>query len=87
LTASTQRVRRQGFVGRACIHPSQISVVHDVFTPTEAEITEARSVIEIFGAVEAQGRGVVLDEAGRLIDVAVMRGAQKILALAAKSAG
>ncbi len=87
LTASTQRVRRQGFVGRACIHPSQISVVHDVFTPTEAEITEARSVIEIFGAVEAQGRGVVLDEAGRLIDVAVLRGAQKILALAAKSAG
>ncbi|WP_111719556.1 CoA ester lyase [Homoserinimonas sp. OAct 916] len=82
LLASTERVRRQGFVGRACIHPAQIPVVHDVFTPTEEEIAEAESVLEVFAEAEAEGSGVVLDSAGRLIDLAVLRGARKTLALA-----
>lgn len=34
LKRSTERVRRLGFVGRACIHPAQLSAVHGIFTPT-----------------------------------------------------
>ncbi|GGM45985.1 HpcH/HpaI aldolase/citrate lyase family protein [Dactylosporangium sucinum] len=86
LARSTQRVRRQGFVGRACIHPAQLAVVHEVFTPTETQVTEARSVIEVFAAAEAAGQGVVLDADGRLVDVAVLRSARKTLAMAAKAA-
>ncbi|HZJ07400.1 MAG TPA: CoA ester lyase [Nocardioidaceae bacterium] len=85
LEESTQRLRRQGFVGRACIHPAQIPVVHEVFTPSEDEVAEAESVIQYFAAREAEGRGVVLDSTGRLIDIAVLRGARKTLALVSKA--
>lgn len=83
LTTSTQRVRRQGFVGRACIHPAQIPIVHAVYTPTDEDVAEAQSVIEVFAAATAEGSAVVLDSAGLLIDLAVLRSARKTLALAA----
>lgn len=79
---STRRARRQGFMGRACIHPAQLPVAHAVFSPSEAEIAEARSVIALVDAAEAQGSGVVLDAAGRLIDPAVLHSARRTLALA-----
>lgn len=82
--ASTERIRRQGFVGRACVHPGQLTVVHDVFAPTPAEVAAARDVIERLDAAEAAGRGVLLDAQGRLVDPAVIRNARKTLALAAK---
>lgn len=81
--ASTQRVRRQGFMGRACIHPAQLPVTHAVFTPSSDEIAEAHSVIRLVEAAEAQGSGVVLDEAGRMVDPAVLHAAHRTIALAA----
>lgn len=86
LEVSTQRVRRQGFMGRACIHPAQIAVVHAVFTPSAAEIAEAESVIELVKAAEAQDSGVVLDAAGRLVDPAVLHAAHRTLAQAEAAA-
>jgi citrate lyase subunit beta / citryl-CoA lyase len=82
--ASTVRVRRQGFVGRACIHPVQVSVTHEVFAPTPDEVAEARDVLDRLDAAEAAGSGVVLDSEGRLVDPAVIRHARKTLALAAR---
>lgn len=82
LRRSTQRVKALGFMGRACIHPAQVPVVHEVFTPTQDEITDAREVIALVKAAESAGTGVVLDDEGRLVDVAVLAGARKILALA-----
>lgn len=84
LEVSTQRVRRQGFMGRACIHPAQIAVVHAVFTPSESEIAEAEMVIELIAAAEAQGSGVVLDADGRMVDPAVLHAAHRTLAQAAR---
>ncbi len=86
LEESTRRVRRQGFVGRACIHPGQLEVVHRVFTPTAAEVTEASEVLELYDEAVTEGRGVMLDGQGRLVDVAVLRGARKTLALASRAA-
>ncbi|MTK05071.1 CoA ester lyase [Micromonospora sp. CP22] len=82
---STRRVRRQGFLGRACIHPAQVPVVHEVFTPSREEAEEARTVISRLEAAEAEGSGVLLDDQGRLVDGAVLRNAHKILALAARA--
>lgn len=79
---STQRARRQGFVGRACIHPAQLPVVHAIFTPNAEELAEAQSLIDLVAAAEAQGSGVVLDDAGRLVDPAVLHAAYRTLALA-----
>ncbi|TDC98240.1 CoA ester lyase [Actinomadura sp. 7K507] len=83
LAASTDRVRRQGFVGRACIHPAQIPVVHKAFTPTSEEIAQAKDVLARYEAATATGSGVVLDAKGHLIDPAVIRLAQRTLATAA----
>ncbi|MCL3819623.1 HpcH/HpaI aldolase/citrate lyase family protein [Aeromicrobium wangtongii] len=83
---STRRVQRQGFVGRACIHPAQLPVVHAVFTPTADDVAEAEAVIAMVAAAEARGTGVVLDEDGRLVDPAVLHSARRTLALAESAA-
>lgn len=82
LTTSTHRVRRQGFVGRACIHPAQLAVVHEVFTPSAEEVAEAHAVLEQYERASTTGSGVALDAAGRMIDLAVVRAARVIVAAA-----
>lgn len=81
LTESTEILKRQGFVGRACIHPAQIAVVHGCFAPTPEEIADAEEVVAVFEKAAERGSGVALDSSGRLIDLAVLRGARRILAL------
>lgn len=75
LRASTARSKALGFTGRACIHPSQVAVVNDVYTPTEAEITRARRVVDAFAA--ASGGVALLD--GKLIELPVVRAARRVL--------
>lgn len=86
LTVSTDRVRRQGFVGRACIHPAQLAVVHDVFTPGTDEVAQARAVLDAFDRATATGSGVLLDPEGRMIDLAVIRAARVTVAAAENAA-
>lgn len=80
LAASTRRVRRLGFVGRACIHPAQLPVVHEVFTPTPAEIEAARAAVDTLA-----GGGVALAADGRMIDPAVLPAARRTLAYAERA--
>lgn len=68
-----------GFRGRTALHPAQIPVINDVFTPSEEEVAAARSLIEHF---EAVGSGVFLDERGRMVDEAVVRSAREVLSRA-----
>ena len=79
LRESTRALRRLGFWGRACIHPAQIPVVHEVFTPIEAETARARDVLARYDEALATGSGVCLDAGGRLIDEAVVRSARRLL--------
>ncbi|UMG93689.1 aldolase/citrate lyase family protein [Nocardioides sp. TF02-7] len=81
LTASTRAVARLGFVGRACIHPAQLPVVHDVFTPTPEQVEEARATLQLLAEAERRGSGVALDAQGRLVDPAVVHAARRVLAL------
>jgi citrate lyase subunit beta/citryl-CoA lyase len=78
---STRRARRQGFVGRACIHPAQVAVVHGVFTPHEDEVSAAHETVRLATAAEQSGSAVVLDAQGRLVDPAVVKAALRTLAL------
>jgi citrate lyase beta subunit len=67
-----------GFDGKQCIHPSQIAVVNEVFSPSIEEIDQARRVVEAYEKGAAQGRGaVVLD--GRMVDEANVRMARVVL--------
>lgn len=76
LRAETMRVRSMGFTGRACIHPAQIAIVNEVFTPTADEISKAE---KIRAAYEAAGGGVALLD-GKLIEAPVLRSADRALA-------
>jgi citrate lyase subunit beta/citryl-CoA lyase len=80
LRASTIELARLGFVGRACIHPAQVAVVNEVFTPTPDEVDRARAVVARFEHAIGSDNGVVLDEDGRMVDEAVVRQARRLLA-------
>lgn len=77
----TQRLARMGFIGRACIHPAQVAVVNEVFTPTDAEVERAETVIQRSEEAAAAGRGVFVDADGRMVDEAVVRSARRVLEL------
>lgn len=82
LRRSTQAARRLGFFGRSVIHPRQLPVVHEVFTPAAEEVARAREIVEVFEAALARGSGSALTGDGRFVDVAVARRARALLALA-----
>jgi len=70
-----------GFEGKWAIHPSQIELANQVFTPSEAEVTKARRIMEAMAEAAKAGKGAVsLD--GRLIDIASIRMAEGLLAKA-----
>jgi citrate lyase subunit beta/citryl-CoA lyase/(S)-citramalyl-CoA lyase len=79
LAESTQRAKALGFTGRACIHPRQVATVNAAFTPTSAEVERARRVIAALE--EAKGAAALLD--GKLIELPVIRAAERVLARAA----
>jgi len=84
--AAANRAAVLGYEGKWAIHPSQIALANQVFTPSEAEVTKARRIMEAMTQAAREGRGAVsLD--GRLIDIASIRMAEALLAKAASIAG
>jgi citrate lyase subunit beta/citryl-CoA lyase len=67
-----------GFDGKWAIHPGQIPIAHEVFSPTEDEIAGARAAIEAYRQAEAEGVGAIGRD-GKLVDAAHMRLAENIL--------
>ncbi|MFM9992955.1 MAG: HpcH/HpaI aldolase/citrate lyase family protein [Burkholderiaceae bacterium] len=72
--------RELGFVGKMAIHPSQVDVMHEVFSPSAEEIEYARGLIAAFREGEARGVGAVKYE-GMMVDYANVRLAERTLAL------
>jgi malyl-CoA/(S)-citramalyl-CoA lyase len=70
-----------GCEGKWAIHPSQVALANEVFTPPEKEVERARRVLEAMEQARREGRGAVsLD--GRLIDIASIRQAEQLVAKA-----
>ncbi|MDJ0919516.1 MAG: CoA ester lyase [Henriciella sp.] len=78
LDEKTRKAKAMGFAGRACIHPAQVETVNGVFSPSPAEVVEARAIIK---ALEDSKGGAVLHN-GKLIDRPVILAAQRTLAKA-----
>lgn len=78
LAEETRRVRRLGFVGKAAIHPTQVPVIQEAFSPTAAEVDWARKVVD---AYDQQSGGVLLVD-GQLIERPVIRAAHRTLRVA-----
>jgi citrate lyase subunit beta/citryl-CoA lyase len=83
---SCQAARALGYDGKWCIHPDQVPVANEVFTPDEAEVAWAREVLAANAEAEREGRGsFALD--GQMIDAASLRMARATLARAERAAG
>jgi malyl-CoA/(S)-citramalyl-CoA lyase len=76
--AAANRAAVLGYEGKWAIHPSQVTLCNEVFTPSAAEVTRATRIMEAMAQAAREGRGAVsLD--GRLIDYASIRMAEALL--------
>ena len=77
LRRDTELARRDGFTGRIAIHPAQVPVINEVFTPTAAQIEKAKAVVAAFAAKPGAGT-VGVD--GKMYDRPHLVRAQALLA-------
>ncbi|MGA7001374.1 MAG: CoA ester lyase, partial [Pseudolabrys sp.] len=77
LRRDTEAARRDGFTGRLAIHPAQVPVINDVFTPTAAQVEKAKAVVAAFAAQPGAG-AVGID--GKMYDRPHLARAQRLLA-------
>ena len=73
---STVQFKEWGYFGRSCIHPDQVAIVNEVFTPSASELENAQDIVN---RLTASGGGVALDANGRMIDEAHAKSARRIL--------
>jgi citrate lyase subunit beta/citryl-CoA lyase len=73
------RARLSGMDGKWCIHPSQIELANEVFTPTKEQFDYACGLLAAYGAAVEEGRGAATYE-GKMIDEASRKMAEKLVA-------
>jgi malyl-CoA/(S)-citramalyl-CoA lyase len=79
--AAARRAAVLGYEGKWAIHPSQIALANEIFSPSDEEVTKARRILAAMAEAAKEGRGAVsLD--GRLIDIASIRMAEGLIAKA-----
>jgi citrate lyase subunit beta/citryl-CoA lyase len=84
LRRESEIARNIGYIAKMAIHPRQLNVIHDVFTPTPEEVEYARGLIAAFRAGEQQGHGAVRYR-GMMVDYANVKRAERTLALASSA--
>lgn len=73
--------RALGFEGMGCIHPSQITVIHEAFAPSPAEVDKALKIVVAYEDAQQRGLGVV-SLGSKMIDAPVVQRALKLVARA-----
>ena len=81
LRRRAEKVRRDGYRGMLAIHPAQIDVINQAFTPTEAEVAEAEEIVAVFAANPGVG---AIGWKGGMLDRPYLARAQTLLKLAGK---
>ncbi len=81
LRSACRLARALGFDGKWCIHPAQVPIVNEVFSPTEGERVWAKKVLEAYERANAAGSGAVSVD-GQMVDAASIRMARNTLELA-----
>ena len=82
LRTMTEQGKRWGYDGKFVISPRQVPVVHEVYTPSEAEIEYATAVRKKMAEARRNGTGVAVLN-GKMLDKPVLQQANKVLAIAA----
>jgi citrate lyase subunit beta/citryl-CoA lyase len=80
LRAEATQALRDGFTAKAAIHPDQVAIINDAFTPSDAEVQWARKVLAAF---DANPRSGAIGLEGKMLDRPHQRSAQRVLARAA----
>ena len=81
-----EMAHRLGYIGKSCIHPSQVALANQVFGASAAEIAVARRVVEASREARAHGHGAFLVD-GRMIDAPFLRRAEAIVSAAGPAHG
>ncbi len=76
--AMVRRSRDFGFLGAGCIHPGQVTIVNEEYTPTAEEVEYAKKIIQLDHEAAAAGRGSFQID-GKMIDIPVVVRAQKLI--------
>ncbi len=84
LRRDCRRARGLGFRGKMAIHPKQIEIINETFTPAPADVDRARRIIEAYETARAAGQGVTTLE-GKLVELPVVERARRVLALASRT--
>ena len=87
LRSSTAQLMRLGYRSRTAVHPAQLAIINEVFTPAADDLERARALVEAFERSERAGSGVTTDDRGRMVDVAVVRAARELLLRAGEDPG
>jgi citrate lyase subunit beta/citryl-CoA lyase len=82
LREQAEFARSLGFFGKSAIHPKQLPILHEVFTPGEDEVAWAREVLEAF---DAAGGAALQLPSGEFVDLPVAERARRVLELAERS--
>ena len=77
------RARGLGFRGKMAIHPKQIDIINEAFTPAPAEVERARRVIEAYEAARSAGQAVTTLD-GKMVELPIVERARRVLALASR---
>ena len=80
---SARNGRGMGFQGKLCIHPDQVAACNEAFTPSAAEIEQARAIVVAFAEAEAAGLASIQVN-GQFIDYPIVYQARRILAQAGR---
>ncbi len=80
LERDTRFAKELGFSGKAAISPRHISIINNVFSPSESEIKYAQRVLETIEQAKQEGRGVVALD-GKMIDAPVVARSQQVLTM------
>ncbi|MGL4969027.1 MAG: HpcH/HpaI aldolase/citrate lyase family protein, partial [Fusobacteriaceae bacterium] len=70
-----------GFDGKSLIHPRQIALIHNVYTPTEKDIKKSMKIVAATAEAMAEGRGVFTVD-GKMVDKPIIERAEHVLRLA-----
>ena len=76
--AQARRSATLGMVGKWAIHPKQVALANEVFTPSDAAVAEAREILAAMAAASARGEGATVFK-GRLVDIASIKQAEVIV--------
>ncbi|HEC90893.1 MAG TPA: CoA ester lyase, partial [Alphaproteobacteria bacterium] len=84
--AQGMRAAVLGCEGKWAIHPSQVDLANEMFTPSAAEVKKAKSILKAMKKAQKEGLGAVALD-GRLIDIASIKQAEVLVGKAKEIAG